>query len=67
VLYTDGLVEAMNESDEEFGEGNVINIIKKNSKSNSKIIQSTLIEEVKKHIGDKELEDDFTLVVTKIK
>jgi len=67
VLFTDGLIEAMNDNEDEFGEENVINIIKKNSKSTSKIIQNTLIEEVKKHIGDKELEDDFTLVVTKIK
>jgi len=67
VLYTDGLIEAMNENEVEFGEENVINIIKKNSKSTSKIIQNTLIEEVKKHISDKKLDDDFTLVVTKIK
>ena len=67
VLYTDGLVEAMDAKDEEFGEENVIKIIKKKSNSTSNIIQKTLIDEVKKHISDKKLEDDFTLVVTKIK
>ena len=67
VFYTDGLVEAMNAKDDEFGEDNVINIIKKKSKSTSRIIQKNLIDDVKKHIGDKKLEDDFTLVVAKMK
>ena len=67
VFYTDGLVEAMNEKEEEFSEDNVINILKKKSNSSSRIIQKNLIDEVKKHIGDKKLEDDFTLVVVKIK
>jgi len=67
VLYTDGLVEAMNAQEEEFGEENVIKIIKNKSKSTSKFIQKSLIENVTKHIGDNKLEDDFTLVVTKIK
>ena len=67
VLYTDGLVEAMDAKDEEFGEENVIKIIKNKSNSTSKIIQKILIDEVKKHISDKKLEDDFTLVVTKIR
>jgi sigma-B regulation protein RsbU (phosphoserine phosphatase) len=67
VFYTDGLVEAMNTEEEEFGENNVINIMKKKSGSTSRIIRNNLIDDVKKHIGDKELEDDFTLVVAKIK
>lgn len=67
VFYTDGLVEAMNEKNEEFGETKVINIMKKKSISTSRIIQNKLIDEVKKHIGDKKLDDDFTLVVAKIK
>lgn len=67
VLYTDGLVEAMNDQEEEFGEENVIRIIEKKSNHTSRIIQKSLIEDVKKHIGDNKLEDDFTLVVAKIK
>ena len=67
VLYTDGLVEAMNTKEEEFSEDSVINIIKKQSTSSSRIIQKSLIDGVKKHIGNKKLEDDFTLVVAKIK
>ena len=66
-FFTDGLIEAMNKKEEEFGEDNVIRIIKKNNNSNSKIIQKDLIDSVKKHIGDKKLDDDFTLVITKIK
>jgi sigma-B regulation protein RsbU (phosphoserine phosphatase) len=67
LLYTDGLVEAMNEKEEEFEEKSVIKIIKQNANTNSKTIQNALIEGVKKHIGDKKLEDDFTLVITKLK
>jgi phosphoserine phosphatase RsbU/P len=67
VLYTDGLIEAMDTEEVEFSEENVIKIIQKNSKSTSKVIQQNLIDEVTKHVGDKKLEDDFTLVVIKIK
>lgn len=65
-FYTDGLIEAMNDNDVEFGEDKVIKIIEKKSKLSSKNIQKSLIDEVRKHIGDNKLHDDFTLVITKI-
>jgi len=66
VLYTDGLVEAMNKEEEEFGEFRVIKIIEKNAEKSSAVIQEAILENVKLHIGNKKLEDDFTLVIAKV-
>ncbi|MFC2088506.1 SpoIIE family protein phosphatase [Calditrichota bacterium] len=66
LLYTDGLVEAMDSNEEEFGEHRLIETIEENAGRTSGKIQEKIIERVKIHIGDNKLEDDFTLVVVKV-
>ncbi len=67
VLYTDGLVEAMNKRDQDFGERRLIDEIKKSSGKNAPEIEKSIIAKVHDHIGSRPLDDDFTLVVIKKK
>lgn len=65
VMYTDGLVEAMNKENEEFGENRLQEIVSLNNKKEPSVIQELIKEQVKLHLGSVKLEDDFTLVVIK--
>ncbi len=65
IFYTDGLVEAMNDKKEDFGEKRVFEIIKKNKMKSAEEIQNEIKYAVKKHIQTSQLEDDFTLIVIK--
>jgi len=64
-LYTDGLVEAMNDKKEEFGDERLIEILRKNRDKSSDQILKKITASVDKHTKNKKLEDDFTLVVIK--
>ncbi len=66
LFYTDGLVEAMNQNEVEFGEQKVKDIIINNAHKNSNEIQQIIIDEVKTHVSDNKLDDDFTLVIAKV-
>ena len=65
VFYTDGLVEAMNNKKEEFGEQRLYKIIEKNRDKSAEEIQTEIRNEVKNHIQTSGMEDDFTLIVIK--
>ncbi len=65
VAYTDGLVEAMNTAEKEFGENRLKALLKTHRASTSEQIQSTIIQQVTEFIGDNPLQDDFTLLVVK--
>jgi sigma-B regulation protein RsbU (phosphoserine phosphatase) len=64
-LFTDGLVEAMNEKEEEFEKERLSALLKKNKKQSSKEILKTIIHEVKEFAGAADFEDDFTVMVIK--
>ncbi len=64
-LYTDGLVEAMNESQEEFGDERLEKVVLSSRQLSSSQILKNIKKEVKKHIKHSKLDDDFTLVVIK--
>ena len=65
VAYTDGLVEAMNTAEKEFGENRLKALLKTHRTLTSEQIQSTIIQQVTEFIGDNPLQDDFTLLVVK--
>jgi len=65
LLYTDGLVEAMDEKEEEFGEERLKQIVQDARDKSSADIESAIRRAVKKHTGGKQLDDDFTLIVIK--
>jgi serine phosphatase RsbU (regulator of sigma subunit) len=65
VFYTDGIVEAMNDYMQEFGETNLMTIILRNADSPAKRIQELILENVSAFIGSSPVHDDLTLIVMK--
>lgn len=65
IMYTDGLVEAMDDAEEEFGEQRLIEIMRQHKGLDSKALQDKIIQAVNAHLGSNKLEDDFTLLVIK--
>ncbi len=67
VMYTDGLVEAMNAHEEEFGLNRLREIVLKYRHENIDSLKEHIIEAVKRHTGGKPLDDDFTLLLVRRK
>lgn len=67
VLYTDGVTEAMNLDDKEFGEEKLISVIKENKDLSPQEIQNVIYNEVKKFAGKRIHNDDITMMVVKHK
>ena len=63
VMYTDGLVEAMNSKEEEFEMVSLIKALKENPQKNSNDLKNEIISRVNAHIGTIPLSDDFTLLI----
>lgn len=66
VFYTDGVTEAMNETQtEEFGEKRLLNCIVENSSKSAEEIQQAIIETVNDFSNNMQY-DDITLIVVKV-
>ncbi len=61
VIYTDGITESMNSSNEEFGDKTFYELIVKNSEQNSSKFINAIISAVRQHQGDAEQHDDITV------
>lgn len=66
ILYTDGVVEAMSPSHEEFGDDRLINIIRANPNATSRDLVNIVTRAVAQHQGDAEQHDDITIVTGRI-
>jgi sigma-B regulation protein RsbU (phosphoserine phosphatase) len=67
ILYTDGVTETMNDSDEEFEEKRLIKFLHKNSPGHSpEKFNQTLIKDLKHFAGNNPQSDDITLLTLKI-
>jgi sigma-B regulation protein RsbU (phosphoserine phosphatase) len=66
VLYTDGLTEAMNAEDEEFGEPRLVGLGRKNTGLGAAELLEVIRKEVSGFTGGR-FQDDFTLVVVAVK
>ncbi|NOX97356.1 MAG: SpoIIE family protein phosphatase [Nitrospirae bacterium] len=70
VLYTDGITEAMNKNNEEFGFPQLLEIVRQDSLAEGKDKASVLVErvdqEITKFTGGVPQRDDITLVVLKV-
>jgi sigma-B regulation protein RsbU (phosphoserine phosphatase) len=62
LLYTDGITEAQNKSDEEFGEERLKKFIQAGGKSTSRELIEKLVEAVKQFSGNAVQSDDMTVV-----
>ena len=65
VMYTDGLIEAMNVKEEEFEFSRLIKTLQENITHTSQQLKEKIIQRVKQHIGSNPLSDDFTLVISR--
>jgi len=65
-FYTDGLSEAMNIDNEEFGEERLCEIIRSNAGLEVSELKDTVIDHILKFLDGKNLHDDLTLILLKI-
>ena len=67
LFYTDGITEAMNEKNQQFGENAVLEVLKTNRHSSAERIQQEILSTVEQFRGSAEQHDDVTMVVVKVK
>jgi len=67
VLYTDGITEAENTDDEQYGLERLCEMLSQNWSQSAEDIKDAVISDVRRHIGEQEVYDDITLVVMKQK
>ena len=66
-FYTDGVIEAWNKAEEEFGKERLLAILKRKADQGPKEILRTLTGELKKFASGSEQHDDMTLFILKAK
>lgn len=66
LLYTDGITEASNHQGTLWGEDNMADIIRKNANSSSEQLIQLILKAMKGHTGENPLDDDVTLLITKV-
>jgi len=67
VLYTDGITEAINDKDEEFGEKRLARLLDKYSNMSAQDMCEKLIEDVYAFQAEREQFDDMTMFILKVK
>jgi predicted ATPase/serine phosphatase RsbU (regulator of sigma subunit) len=67
VLYTDGITEAFNLDQQEYGLERLIEVVQQNCHKSASEIQQAVIADVKGYIGQQKVYDDITLLVLKQK
>lgn len=65
LLYTDGVTEALNASQELFGDERLNQFLLANGKLSAEELLNKLLEEVRRFTGKKELDDDLTVIALK--
>ncbi len=62
IIYTDGVVEAMNEEDEPFGTERLLDIAENHGGNDPKTLTRELVKQIKLHEGDAPQHDDLTVL-----
>lgn len=65
VVYSDGIVEATNKLDQEFGEEHLLGVIERHRHLDAAGLLDAVVEAVRAHVGDAPQSDDMTMVVVK--
>lgn len=65
VLYTDGITEADNMADEQYGLERLRKVVRKHWEHSAEAIKDAVVSDVKRYIGEQTRYDDITLVVAK--
>lgn len=66
VLYTDGIIEATNKIEEEYGEKRLVDVISKNGLTSMNDLCNSVLSDVVQFSDDVPQQDDMTLVVFRI-
>ncbi|MDP3563457.1 MAG: SpoIIE family protein phosphatase, partial [Methanoregula sp.] len=66
VMYTDGVTEAFNPQDEEFGEELLMDYLKEHRNCPVQEIMDGLIEEIRRFCGSRPQSDDITLLIVRV-
>lgn len=65
IIYSEGITEALNEQDEEFGEDMLLAILTENINSTADVLIEKVFDAVKIFVKDVPERDDITIVVIK--
>lgn len=65
VLYTDGITEAFDINQDQYGLDRLIEVVRNNYQHSAQQIREIVIEDVRRHIDQEKVFDDITLVVIK--
>lgn len=65
VLYTDGITEAVNIEEEEYGIERLSEVVKQHWQESAKAIREAVLEDLLKFVGKQKFLDDITLLVLK--
>jgi sigma-B regulation protein RsbU (phosphoserine phosphatase) len=65
VIYSDGITESINDSDEEFGEDRLIEVVKHNLHRSASGIRDRIDEALSRFVGSAAPVDDMTLMIIK--
>ena len=65
VLYTDGVTEADNMADEQYGLERLCEVVRKHWKHSAEAIKDAVVSDVRQYIGEQVRYDDITLIVAK--
>ncbi|MEM7018373.1 MAG: SpoIIE family protein phosphatase, partial [Pseudomonadota bacterium] len=64
-LYTDGITEAFNNAQQQYGLDRLCEVIEKNWAKSPKDIQQAVLHDFRQYIGERPIMDDFTFMVIK--
>ncbi|MEJ2109608.1 MAG: PP2C family protein-serine/threonine phosphatase [Acidobacteriota bacterium] len=67
VAFTDGIVESVNKSGEEFGDDRIIEIVQRNKDLDAEHIKERIVDSVLEWSSTEERGDDMTLIVAKVR
>jgi len=67
ILYTDGITEAIDINQVQYGLEQLIEVVKQNRKGSTSEIRDAVINDVRRHIGEQKVYDDITILVLKQK
>ena len=65
-IYTDGLNEAENRQQEQFGDERLLQVLQETGHQSSQIVVNTMVEEVEKHRDGAEPNDDLTMLLLQL-
>ncbi len=67
MLYTDGITEAEDINGGHYGLDRLCEVVSRNWQLSSSKIKQTIIDDLRRHIGEQKVYDDMTLLVLKQK